>query len=384
MPQSITIAINGRWLLAGKLEGTGWYSHSIISLLVKLHPEINWHILYDRTPEEPHIYPGAKCHIIRPAARHPWIWKLWNEWLVPKKLIELDACIYWSPDGLLPSRKSLNGKQIKLITTIHDLNFVHRPHEIPKIVGNYYRKVCKRSALDADKILTVSNTTKQDIVSTYFIDEKDVGITYNAPQEDFSPLTDEQIKVAQHKFGKGNPYFCFLGAFTPRKNLKTLVQAFNKWCLLNPGNHHRLVIGGRPLHKDEELNTALRNGSNRIILPGFIPRNELNNFFGGASAFVFPSYFEGFGIPLIEAMASNCLVLSSNSSCMPEIADDAAHYSRPENIEDWILALNFAVQDIQKVDSLKRKGLERAKHFKWSTSADQVWKSFKEILPDEF
>ena len=69
---------------------------------------------------------------------------------------------------------------------------------------------------------------------------------------------------------------------------------------------------------------------------------------------------------------------------MPEIADDAAHYSRPENIEDWILALNFAIQDIQKVDSLKRKGLERAKHFKWSTSADQVWKSFKEILPDEF
>jgi len=64
MPQSITIAINGRWLLAGKLEGTGWYSHSIISLLVKLHPEIDWHILYDRTPEEPHIYPGAKCHVI--------------------------------------------------------------------------------------------------------------------------------------------------------------------------------------------------------------------------------------------------------------------------------------------------------------------------------
>ncbi len=384
MPQSITIAINGRWLLAGKLEGTGWYSHSIIRLLVKNHPEVNWHIFYDRKPKHPHIYSEAICHIIRPAARHPWIWRLWNEWLVPKKLIELNASIYWSPDGLLPSRKSLKGKPIKLITTIHDLNFVHRPQEIPRLVGNYYREVCKRSALEANKILAVSITTKQDIISTYLKKEKDIDITYNAPQKDFSPLSGEQIKAAQQKFGKGNPYFCFLGAFTPRKNLKTLVKAFNKWCLLNPNTHHHLVIAGRPLHEDEELNNALKNGSNRILLPGFIPRNELNDFFGGATAFVFPSYFEGFGIPIIEAMAANCLVLSSNSSCMPEIADDAAHYSRPENLEDWISALNFAIQDIQEVKKLKMKGLKRAKHFKWEASAGQVWSSFKEILTNEF
>ena len=383
MPKSITIAINGRWLLAGKLEGTGWYSHSIIKRLVELHPEVDWHIFYDRSPKAPHIYPGVKSHVLKPAARHPWLWSFWNEWLVPRKIMKIKASIYWSPDGLLPSRKSLKGYQMKLVTTIHDLNFVHRPKEIPIKVGNYYREVCSRSAKESDRILAVSKTTKNDIISTYSKNKKDIDITYNAPQKDFTPLSEKQKKTAQKNFAKGNPYFCFLGAFTPRKNLKTLVYAFNKWSLLNPNSNHQLVIAGRSLHQDEELNTALKNGNKKILLPGFIPRNQLNNFFGGATAFVFPSYFEGFGIPIIEAMASNCLVLSSNSSCMPEIANDAAHYSRPEDIEDWVCALNFAVKNEKDVELLKKKGLKRANYFKWEHSVDQVWKSFQEILPNE-
>jgi len=383
MPQSITIAINGRWLLAGKLEGTGWYSHSIIKLLIEFHPEVDWHIFYDRTPKPPHIYPGVKCHVLRPAARHPWLWSFWNEWLVPKKLMKIKASVYWSPDGLLPSRKSLKDNQIKLITTIHDLNFIHRPKDIPLRIGDYYRQVCERSAKESDRILAVSETTKNDIILTYSIKNKDIDVTYNAPQKDFTPLSEKQKKSAQKKFANGNPYFCFLGAFTRRKNLKTLVEAFNKWTLLNPKSKHQLVIAGRPLHEDEELNNALKNGKKRILLPGFISRDQLNDFFGGATAFVFPSYFEGFGIPIIEAMASNCLVLSSNSSCMPEIANDAAHYSRPENIEDWISALNFAIQNEEDVKLLKAKGLERAKYFKWEHSADQVWESFKKILSNE-
>ena len=159
--------------------------------------------------------------------------------------------------------------------------------------------------------------------------------------------------------------------------------AFNSWCLVNPNDKHQLVIGGRSLHEDEELSNALKDGNNRISLPGFISSEELNSFYGGATAFLFPSFFEGFGIPIIEAMASNCLVLSSDSSCMPEIAEDAAFYCRPKQVQDWINALDFSVGQHESVKALKSKGLERAKYFRWENSAAQVWESFNDILSND-
>ena len=163
----LRIGVNARWLIPGRMEGTGWYTRRILEQLVADHPEVEWHLFFDRSHRADLSLGDAQQHVLGPPARHPWLWAFWNEVRIPQALKRLDISVYWSPDGLLPKR--LRGWHGRLVTTIHDLNFVHQPEGIPERVGAYYRRVIAHSAQQADALLTVSNQTKLDVISTYSI-----------------------------------------------------------------------------------------------------------------------------------------------------------------------------------------------------------------------
>ncbi|MFZ9189508.1 MAG: glycosyltransferase family 4 protein [Schleiferiaceae bacterium] len=378
-PRPFRLAVNARWLLPGSLEGTGWYSHRMLERLCST-PGWEVHLFFDRCVEG-FDYPGAVKHVVGLPARHPWLWKLWNERSVPWTLCRIKADAYWSPDGLLPSRAALKRvglRTLPLATTVHDLNFVHQPEGIPPRVGQYYRSVIARSAHEANVLLTVSETSKADLAATYGIEAARIVVAPNAPQQPFVPMP-ESAQDARERWAGGAPYFLFVGAFTPRKNVATLLQAFAQFESRYPERSERLVLVGNPLHRDAELESLARTASTRVVWAGRAEGSDLNALYAGAVAFAFPSRFEGFGIPLVEAMASGCPVLSSSTSCMPEVAGDAARYADPESVEEWADLLHRAVTE----DSAPwiARGLERAAHFSWDRSPERVRQALQTLNP---
>ena len=369
-PRPFRLAVNARWLLPGSLEGTGWYSHRLLERLA-VHPDWELHLFFDR-PTAGFDYPGTHRHVVGLPARHPWLWKLWNERAVPWTLRCIKADAYWSPDGLLPSRKALARvglAKLPMAATVHDLNFVHQPHGIPPRVGQYYRRVVERGAREANLLLTVSETSKADLMATYGIPDDRVAVTPNAPQHDFRPMP-EAADSARQRWAKGSPYFLFVGAFTPRKNVRMLLLAFAAYCERYPDRSEALVLVGNPLHRDPELEGLARSAGNRVHWAGRVEGSDLNALYAGAVAFAFPSRFEGFGIPLVEAMASGCPVLSSSASCMPEVAGTAARYAGPDDLEGWVGLLH----DAATTDPAPwvQQGLERAARYSWDLSAERA------------
>lgn len=373
------LAVNARWLLPGALEGTGWYSHR---LLERLSSTPGWevHLFFDRQVDG-FAYPKAVKHVVGLPARHPWLWKLWNERSVPWVLCRIKADAYWSPDGLLPSRKAL--KRVGLMSmpmaaTIHDLNFVHQPEGIPPRAGQYYRKVVARGAAEANLLLTVSESSKADLVKTYSLDSNRITVTPNAPQQAFVPIHGETA-LARQRWSGGHPYFLFVGAFTPRKNLATLIRAFQAFKTRHPERQEQLVLVGNPLHRDAELENLAQSAGPNVRWVGRVEGSDLNALYSGAEAFCFPSRFEGFGIPLVEAMASGCPVLSSNASCMPEIAGDAARYASPDDENEWAELLYRAVTEER--EPWIARGILRASEFTWDASAQKARAALETLRP---
>ena len=376
---ALRIGVNVRWLISGKLEGTGWYTFRILEQLLHAHPEVEWHLFFDRSPGEDFSFSasGAQVqrHVLGPAARHPWLWEYWNEVRIPSALKKHRIDVYWSPDGLLPKR--VRGWHGRLVTTIHDLNFVHQPEGIPARVGAYYRRVVAHSARRADAILTVSQKTKEDVAQTFRLSDAHIAVSYNAPAHAYHPLSEGQKQEARERFAQGQPYFCFVGAFTPRKNVRTLVEAFLAFRQQHPDAPHRLVLAGSSLHRDPALTQALALAGERVLTLGHIPGDALSALYGGAEAFCFPSRFEGFGIPLVEAMASGCPVISSSASCMPEIVGSAGLLVDPEDVPAWAEALGRLAQDPEALQAYRERGLQRAQDFSWTQSASVVWKALQ-------
>lgn len=376
------IAVNARWLLAGKLEGTGWHTRSILWPLIAQHPEVNWHLFYDRKPHPSMVPKAVTAHVITPPARHPLLWEIWQEWSVPRALKKVKAAIYWSPDGLLPSRKTLtkHGLSSQTMATIHDLNFLHQTDNMPARAASYYRRVIARSAREADALLTVSETSALDLQASYQLHGKAISITGNAPQATFIPHSPAIKANSREQFSQGRPYLLFVGAFTPRKNVITLIRAFNQWKDHHPGSQLALLLVGQVLHKDKTLKGAIAAGGQDIILHGRAEGSDLNSLYAAAEAFCFPSLMEGFGIPLVEAMAAGCPIISSNSSCMPEITGGAAHLVDPLDLAAWTAAINELMDGQLPVDEMVEKGLIRAQSFQWQQSVDSLWARMEDLL----
>lgn len=345
--------------------------------MVKSHPEHEFIFVFDRQYHPSYIYgPNVTPLVAFPQARHPLLFLIWFEISLPWIIRRYKPDLFLSPDGYL----SLSTR-IPTLAVIHDLNFEHRPGDLPFFTRNYYRFFFKRFAHKAARIATVSEFSKQDIVRLYGVDNQKIDVVYNGASESFRPLSALEIQHIRLNFTSGEPYFLFVGSLHPRKNLANLFAAFDLFRTRTESRVKLLIAGGRQWWT-RELQQALDSMKFRheVIFTGRVSDEMLPRITASAFALTYVSFFEGFGIPIIEAMQSGVPVITSNVTSMPEVAGDAALLADPCNPESIAEAMEKLWKDGAMREQLIEKGLQRARYFTWDRSAALLWESIVKTL----
>lgn len=367
------IAVNTRILVSGKLEGIGNFTAEILKRLVKWHPDYEFHFIFNYPPKDEFIFgDNIVSHVIPPPAKHPILVKIWYDFSLKRILRKIKPDVFLSPDAIT----SLT-IDIKRLTVMHDIGFVHRPQDLPNSWSKFYNRYSKQFAEKSNRIATVSEYSKKDIVNTYNINPEKIDVIFNGVKDSFHPASPEKIK----KLTNNQEYFFYIGSLHPRKNIINLLKGFNQF-KNKTNNGVRLVIGGDFLFQSNEIKSALNEleCKNQIILTGRLTEKDLNIWLSGAIALTYIPYFEGFGIPLLEAMKCKTPILTSNVTSLPEVGSNAAIYVNPESLNDIANAMNRMYTDEVLRAKLIEKGQERLKNFSWDKSAKLLWESIQKTI----
>lgn len=371
------IAVNTRLLLKDKLDGIGWFTYETMRRIAHQHPEVEFHFIFDR-PYAKEFIPSENvfAHIVPPPARHPVLMKIWYDVAVPLLLKRIKPDLFISPDAQCSLTTS-----IPQLIVIHDINFEHYPNDVPASFRNYLSVRSRKWAQKAVRIATVSEFSKKDIMDTYNIDPSKIDVVYNGANSLYEPVSEEVKSATKNRFTKGEDYFVFVGSIHPRKNIQRLLPAFKAF-KQRTGSKVKLVIVGSAYWKNEEINSglALFDGSDDLVMVGRLNANELKDVVGSALANVYVSYFEGFGIPIVEGFRAGVPVITSNVTSMPEVAGDAALLVDPFSVEAISEALERIATDRVLCAEMVRKGTERASFFSWDKAANDLWNSIQKAL----
>lgn len=372
------IAINTRFLLSSKMEGFGWYTYEVVKRLVEQHPEHEFVFFFDRAFDPKFVFGSNVTPVVlNPPARHPILFYIWFEWSVRRALKKHKIDVFFSPDGYL----SL-GSTVPQVGVIHDLNFEHYPQDIPWQPRMYLRRFFPKFARKATQIVTVSEYSKQDICATYGVPESKVSVGWNGASELFKPLDEMTIAEVRKSHSFGKPYFIFVGALHPRKNVGRLLQAYAQFCEQN--TEIDLLIIGETLWKNNQLQLPDLSESikTRIHFTGHVSQTDLTRLVGAAHSLVYVPYFEGFGIPLVEAMKCGVPIISGNLTSLPEVAADAALYCDPFDVAAIAEKMHELVNDPEIYNQLKKAGLERGQLFSWDKTAEVCWEAIVSTVND--
>lgn len=373
----MVIAVNTRLLLKGKLEGIGWFTLETLKRITIGHPEHRFIFIFDRPFDEEFIFAeNITPVVIGPPTRHPVLWYLWFEYQIPRVLKKYRADLFLSPDGYLSLRT-----KVPQLAVIHDINFVHRPADLPWLKAKYYNYFFPKFAKKAKRISTVSFYSKEDITRSFKVDYDKIDVVYDGINQIFKPTSEEERAAVRRKYTAGIPYFLFVGALHPRKNVGGLLRAFDAFKSVN-GNQTKLLIVGGEMHKTGEILETYNNMRCKedVVFTGRVSTSELHQILGAALALTFVPFFEGFGIPVVEAMSAGVPVICSNTTSIPEVGGSAVLYADPCKIEQITEAMIKMTEDTDFRKELIEKGFEQKNKFSWDETARLLWMSVERAL----
>jgi len=368
----VQIVVNTRLLLKNRLEGMGWFTYQTLKQITTKNSDVHFVFLFDRDFDEEFIFSDNITPIVlSPQARHPILYYAWFQHSVKGLLNKMQPDLFLSPDGFLAL-----GAKCKQLPVIHDINFLHHPQDSKWLTAKYYNYYFPKFAKEATRIATVSEYSKQDIAKNYEIKEDKIDVVYNGINSFFKPL-DELIKQqTKLKYSAGKNYFVNVGSLHPRKNISNLIRAF--YLFKKESNSDlKLILAGPHYWGVSEINKVITetNLKDDVIFTGRLSDEELNIVLGSALALTFVPYYEGFGIPLIEAMQAQVPIITSNVTSLPEIAGDAALLVNPFEVAEIKNAMLQLYQKPELRQSLINKGNFQKQNFSWEKSADLLWQS---------
>ncbi len=368
------IAINTRTLLAGKLEGIGWFTNELVKRMVLNHPEDEFIFYFDRAFDKQFIFAKNITPVVLfPPSRHPILWYWWFEFSLYKAMKISKPDVLFSPDGYLSLRS-----KIPTVLAIHDLAVEHFPDHMPWKFRSYLKYFNPKFAKKAVQLITVSEFSKNDIIDKYNIESNKIDIIYNGSHENYKPLQSEEIIEIRNKYAEGNAYFIFPGALHPRKNIVKLLNAFRLF-KENDTKELKLLLVGRFAWNTTEIKKAYDEHPFKkdIYLYPYMNVNELSKVIGAAFALTFVSLLEGFGIPILEAMKCNVPCIVANNSSLPEVAGNAAIYVNAASENEIANAMTELSINEKLYKELKEKSALQAQHFSWDESAEKLYKILK-------
>lgn len=367
---TMRIAVNARHLIENRLEGVGTVTNEVMKRITLLHPEDQFDYYFDRKYSPAFMHgPNVKGHVYFPPTRLPFLIRYWLNHPVKKHLKKNNHNVFFSPDGFIP----LDCK-IPKVSMVHDIAFLRNPLDVSPRIRRFYEKWMPRFIKEADHIITVSAFSKKELIAGYGLKPDKVSVVYNGVSSSFHPVTEDVKTQVRSKYFDGCPFFLYLGAIHPRKNLTTLIRAFEKFKNTNKSDYC-LVIAGRPSWYTREIFQAAEKSRfrNDIHLTGFVEDEAARKFIASAEALVYPSRYEGFGLPVIEAMASGTPVICSHIASLPEVAGDAALYFNPGESDELAHHLERIRTDKEIRPQLVASGFERIKRFSWDEASASIY-----------
>jgi glycosyltransferase involved in cell wall biosynthesis len=296
---------------------------------------------------------------------------------VPVQWFTGNLDLFHSPDFVLPPLRG----NIPTLLTIHDLSFVHFPETFTDSLVSYLNRVVPRSIEAASQILADSESTKDDLLAIWGVAPEKVTVLYSGVDKMFRPVTDNHLlQDARRRYGIGDePYLLTVGTVQPRKNYHVLVRALKS---ISQNHIHNLVIVGGMgwLHEQLQEEIEAQELTERVILAGFVDDSDLPALYSDATLFTFPSLYEGFGLPVLEAMACGVPVISSNVSSLPEVVGDAAVLLSPMDEVGWTETINQLLVDPSLKTRLVAAGFIRARDFTWKNSAVKLLAIYRQLL----
>ncbi len=371
------IVVNTRLLLKDRLEGIGWFTFETLKRITNQHPDDHFIFLFDRDFDEDFLFSDNITPIIlSPQARHPFLFYWWFEFSVANFLNKFKPDLFLSPDGYMSLKANC-----KQLAVIHDLCFEHYPNDVSFIVRKYYKYFFPKFAHKATRIATVSEFSKADIIKQYGISPSLIDVVYDGCNESFHPIEETSQTLIKQKFSQGCDYFLFVGALHPRKNISRLFQAFDKFKTSQSSNV-KLVIVGEKYYWTREIKMTYINMKFKddVIFTGRLSTEDLQNVIASALAMTYVPYFEGFGIPILEAFNCDTPVITSNITSMPEVAGDAALLVDPFSVDSISNAMIYIYKDEDMRNALIAKGRKRRLDFSWDKTATALWESIERTV----
>ncbi|MDD4351728.1 MAG: glycosyltransferase family 1 protein [Candidatus Gracilibacteria bacterium] len=359
-----------------KFTGIGRYVKELIDHITKLDTENEYILFFNDEEYSQYMAPNARVSKRRVKAKH---YSLAEQTSFTKALNteELDLVHFTHFNAPILYKKPS-------IVTLHDLTLTKFPdEERSNFVKKFgYQMTIKNIVQKAKRIITVSANTKEDTVQYLGAKIEKIKVIYEGVGSEFKPIQDAAaLSAVKQKYGITKPFFLYVGAWRKHKNLVMLVKAFNLFKNSHGLDYQLVIAGGNQDQNSEVLKTIQDFGLKaHIVTPGYIDDLDLPALYSAATAFTFPSLYEGFGLPILESMACGTATLLANSSSMPEVAgQDNAIFFDPNSMEQIAENMYKIVTDEALRTSLEQKGLERAKQFTWQKMAEQTLAIYKEV-----
>jgi len=352
--------------------GIGRYARGLITTLAGLDSHHNYTLLASSdAPREGLDFFQAYQNFSHKTYPLPERWMTigWHRLYlpVPVEWFAGDIDLFHSPNFILPPVR-----RAKTLLTVHDLSFIRHPQGAVESLRKWLNQVVPHSLARADHILADSHSTKDDLIEIYNISPDDITVVGAGVEERFQPITDPiQLEVVRQKYKLPEKFVLGLGTLEPRKNFTGLIAAFSRSPVRE--THHLVIAGGKGWLYDDIFTAAESSPvAGRIHFTGFVADDDLPTLYSLADVFAYPSHYEGFGIPVIEAMACGTPVICANNSCLPEVAGESALQITATDTSALSWGLSGLVVDFLLRETVIAKGFIQAKKFDWPSAAQRL------------
>ncbi|MBI1865012.1 MAG: glycosyltransferase family 4 protein [Nitrospirae bacterium] len=359
-------------------SGVGFYVSNLLGALREIDKENSYSYVCNQAQCRAQLLPGKSVDLIRTPFSHEnhLFGDFWEHAILPYRLNRAGVDVFHGPAFLIPFRSPT----FRTVVTVHDLVVFLHPETVPRRYSLYMQWLVRMAVKRADRIIAVSECTRLDLMNILGVDSSRIVAIPEAAGPEFAPPGPERIESVLNRYKISGRYLLHVGNLEPKKNLPRVIRAFDRVARMPGGEDLSLVIAGKKgwLY-DEIFRTANGTTTNSIRFLGYVPRDEMAAIYAGASCFVFPSIYEGFGLPVLEAMACGTPVVTSNISSMPEVAGGAAVLVDPYDEESIASGILAVVSDPSLQGQLRREGILRSRTFSWDRAARETLDLYRDV-----